>query len=213
MPAGKLKPLRIEADHAFVESLRPEERGKFRQKRPMVKRVEKKQLPEGYSAAMTLASLLYPRIFPRQLASGLDRKTTFSKRIILDAPSQNAIEVSYAERKRMIAAGRFDSVPTEFVAHNFDVEQEAAALRERIMAESGIMISKHALNFGRDRNYRLVAFEVSSIDLERLKARVRGLPEGTGRQKLLKKQAFSLFEHLKGLAKGEKVLKVHAVGK
>ena len=63
----------------------------------VVKRGERRvRENEYYSSAMTIANLLFPKNFPKQIASAAPKsRTTFSERVKLTAKSQRVIENFY----------------------------------------------------------------------------------------------------------------------
>jgi len=173
----------IRGDHAKVNTLSKSKKKKlgFSGRQRIVQRAAESRLPVSYSAALCLANLLYPRNFPRLMASGLDKKTTFSRLVEIDKPSQKAINSFYRRR--------YDSA--QYKHHEINVNSEATHnVWLKIKKESGISINWGAMNIG-FRNKNPVFFEIHLIDLKKLNSKILALPEGKKKQ-----LAMSLFKML-----------------
>jgi len=206
---AKARPLLIFGEHATVKSLGRRQRPRgFPRRVLVVERNQGRNLTQAYSVAMTLASLLYPKNFPQQLASGLDRKTTYSKRVVLGKRSQKGIEGFY----KNINKGHYPFSNTDFRIHRELVSEKAEKEAQKIEQESGIVINSAEMNVGLEKKRgNIVFFEVGYLEIPKLKEKIESLPERNEQQRLIKKQARSLFEYLEKLQlkKGSNVLGVH----
>lgn len=193
---AKRKDFRISGEHAFVNSFgkdfSKEERIAFKRRR-IVKRVSKRELPKAYSIALCIANLLYPKNFPKIIASGIDKKTTYSKRIHLSDGSQKGINAFYKDREiARTVGGRYKNPwrGIAFLRHEKNVAEKITKIAGKIESESGIRVNYLAVNVG-EKGKEIVFFEVFSIDSLRLKQKI-----GSLRESLKKKQLLELFEEL-----------------
>lgn len=200
------KKINILGDHAEVRSLRKNEQKRlgFSPKPEIVVRRAHRQVNLKYSAAMTIAHLLYPRHFPEHLGSGLSPETTYSKRIYLTKKSQKGID-SLDSRKLSFG----DRLLQAYRKHLKDIGNEAKKMSENILKESGINADAYSSNVGRRASGHLVFFEVENINLQVLEKKINSLPGGSPTQELKKKQAMELFNFLKKHSDGYATVDVH----
>ncbi len=193
----------IEGEHARV---RVEEKG------PLAGSVrrEGKILKPEYSTGMTIASLLFPKNFSKQIASGdplreglPEKHITYSEPVILDDKSQAAIERFYAYHH----AGRKPLESRLYKRHYLRVRdnkihKRGAETPESIqhgMEQAGIRINYDPMNVGFDLEGNPVFFEVVEVNVSRLKEAVKKI-----KNKLRRKQAEGVLQEL------EKVIPQHS---
>ncbi len=194
--------IHIEGVHAEVRSLsRSEQRG-FSGQPPLVKRISRERLVPGYTTAIGIAKLLYPKNFPKIVACDLkNRKIIYSERVFLGKRSQKGIEA--ADKP-----GGFRS--KAFRKHARSIKEKARAEAVRIGEESGINVITILTNVGFSRRGKnLVFFEVGSINIPMLEERINSMSERRPGEKLRKKQAVLLLDMLKKEAKGKDIIYTH----
>ena len=158
-------------------------------------------VPASYSAAMSLANLLFPKNFPQIIATGLKRRNqqhssiSYSKLVPLTQESQKGIESFYGEvlnKKPKSVKG------TKYNEHSKKISQKLFETSMKI-EESGIVLNNSPMNVGVRKSIgkELVFFEIGGIDLKKLHRYIRKLPQTTKAQKLTKDQAWVLFKFLK----------------
>ncbi|MFH1256914.1 MAG: hypothetical protein V1494_06520 [Candidatus Diapherotrites archaeon] len=181
---SKRRKIRISAGHSMVESLGWLERKRFKRGFEIVRRVSDEKLSSVYTSAFCLANLLYPKEFPKIIASGLDKHTTYSKRVYLDNLSQKGIEAQYS----------FMDIGGKFGMHAEAIKEAAEKRAKEIMDESGIEVDKRAFNVGCRADGKGIAFfAIKKINLPRLEIRIRNsMRAGTE-----KKQALAMLQQLK----------------
>ena len=181
------KPLLVFGEDSTVQSL---SKGKKRliDFKGNVKVVERISLYKGnpcYSAALSLARIFYPRKFPEILASGIDGRTTYSKRIFLDRTSQQAINDYYHRR------------PDSQKSKEHKAMVRRLGNQPRIMErESGIYPNYHFANVGFDRRKSPVFFEILRVHLPTLERRVNAM-----RESIKKRQAIGLLDAIRKFGK------------
>lgn len=151
-----------------------------------------KSPPKAYSAAHSMANLLYPKNFPEYIASGTEKAEsghsvdTFSRKVNLSQNSQKMIEESYGGRPTAI----YPNLETKL--------SSARELARKIFEQTGIaVVNTSPRNVGFTPDGNPVFFEISYIDLEKLRQHVKNMPKEKSSARLRKKQAFALFEVLK----------------
>ncbi len=157
-------------------------------------------LPASYSAAMNLANLLFPKNFPKLIATGLRESgnphalVTYSKQIPLTRESQQGIDSFYTNR---IQRRGLNFIKTSYGKY---ADANKASIREvaRKIEESGLVINDLVMNVGirKGLGKEFVFFEVSGIDLPQIRKYVNNLPQKTDSQKLLKSQAENLLSFI-----------------
>ncbi|VVB74846.1 Uncharacterised protein [uncultured archaeon] len=176
--------INIRGDHAVARTLSPKARKALlpKMRGPVVERRTRKNIYNPvYSQAMTLGWLLFPRTFPKQLASA--RKTpsiTYSRQVNLNKRSQNTIEEFYNRR-------RIDSETT----HSKRAMNIIDKTRDKLF-RMGIVVNNHHANCGL-RGKTTVFFEIDYIYYPTLKEYIDALPKKTPSQALKKKQASALI--------------------
>lgn len=161
-------------------------------------------VPASYSAAMSLANLLFPKNFPQIVATGLKTKTqkhsnvTYTKFIPLTKESQKGIESFYDDVLNKKFRMFFNFEKTKYNKYPKKVNPKIAEISKRI-GESGIVLNDYPMNVGVRRaiGNEFIFFEVGAVDLKKLHRYIRKLPQATEKQKLTKSQAWALFEFLK----------------
>lgn len=200
----------INGEHSRVRSLDPlRAKGLGFRNRWIVKRKARERLPKSYSASMCLANLLYPNHFPRTVASGLDRKTTFSEHVEVSERSKRAIKLVYrrvGNNPLAFLMRGFDNLrpgAPPFRRHEKQVRLEAEPIRDAIRNESGIRANITPMNVG-FRGRLPFFFEISSINLFKLRDKIVSLPEGRK-----KKQALRLFELIQADSSEDGIVRPH----
>ena len=190
---------------ALVKSLsRKEKREKgFRPRSRIVQRTSER-LNEKYSAAMMLAHLFFPRNFPILLASGRDRKTTYSRRVFLDKKSQEAIDSFYENES---ANGKRPELKARFERYGSEISERVEKTLNRILNETGIGVNYQPMNVG-IRKEKLVFFEVWDIHLATLRKKINSM-----RRSRKKSQAIELLRIIeKDLPLNTRTVHVHRKG-
>jgi len=205
--------IRINSEHAQVRSLGFFERWRtgLRAKKGVVKRTTHGESIPTYSPAMTIANLLYPTEFPRQIASKWEKgqkttTTTYSEKVHLDKKSQKGVEAYYARDNR----DRFEFWDRILVRrekeHEIQMEGIASKRAKQIFDESGLTVIHSTPNSGIQKGKTHIAFfEVKEIFLPKLKQKIASLPEG-----LQKKQALELLEELEKHSTSGGTIKTHS---
>jgi hypothetical protein len=184
----------IEGDHAAIMPLGKKEKREFRGHPELLKRAAKTKTPRTYTAAMCIASLLYPKNFPKIVASGLDRKTTYSLKVAVDKQSKIGIQAYYAPGNQ-----------PKYAKHSKRLAPWIVKKWRQIKEESGIIVNTKAVNAATTKRGSLVFFEVLYIHLPLLEKRISSMRESTR-----KRQAIALLNLLKREAKGRDSILVHA---
>jgi hypothetical protein len=229
--------LKRKADHSTVRTLGFLEQGKLFASKPPEKKVSKRAiqifrdavrsrkelgrivrrqqhkgdaiLPVSYSSAMSLANLLFPKNFPRIIATGLKEEgnlhssIVYSQLVPLTRESQRGIECHYSNSMQRRGL-------TPFQKHSASNKNSILEATKRI-EESGLFINPASMNVGIRENgaqKSFVFFEVEGIDLFKIKKYINNLPVTTDSQKLLKAQA----ERLVGFIESQKSNNSNLVG-
>ncbi|MDD5163185.1 MAG: hypothetical protein PHD95_03175 [Candidatus ainarchaeum sp.] len=188
--------IRIMGDHARIRSLSKKEQRTLRFGTPrLVERTSRCKPNPAYSAAMTLAYLLFPNYFPRQIASGINKKTTFSEAIPVNSTTQKGIRAFYSNR---LAAWE----NPHFLKHANSTNSVVPIIYK--LVESGLIVNENVMNIGITPTGRPVFFELKDINLPRLRETIMRLPTGKRRER-----ARSLFASLKKIARKKTFLRVH----
>ena len=162
---------------------------------------EKSILPASYSSAMSLANLLFPNNFPRIIATGLKEQSNlhssvvYSKLVPLKKESQRGINSFYTNRMQRRGLNFLETPYHKYSVANKTSIREVA----RKLEESGLVINDALMNVGISQNgakKSFVFFEVSGIDLFKIRKYINALPTSTASQKLLKAQAERLVSFI-----------------
>ena len=154
----------------------------------------KRRIPASYSSAMTLAHLLYPKNFPKIIATGtklakeLHSQITYTQYSPLTRQSQLGINSFYYWR-----SGAGDAYHKHKTQNKKAIQ---AAYKE--IKQSGIFANKKAMNVGISKSDAKtpVFFEVTGIYLPRLKVTIQNLPANNEEQRRTKRQAQLLLKFL-----------------
>jgi len=184
--------IRIRSDEAEVRTLGRSAKKRFKGHPELVRRVSYKKHMPGHSLAKSIAWLLYPEHFPKPVASGTDRRTGYTERVVLDSQSQKGIE------------GWYDGNFIAYKNHNARVITNASLKQEEILDESGISANSIPMNVGVTKKGKLMFFEVVKIFPGKLEKKILAMPEATGQESLRKKQALELLQGIKKIAGGKK---------
>ncbi|MFH1587191.1 MAG: hypothetical protein ABID38_05005 [Candidatus Diapherotrites archaeon] len=173
MASAKRK-LDIVGDHARTRELNAKEKRLFKGRPRMVARVSKKKLMPVYSAAMTVANLLYPKNFPEMIASKRGKsgmaRTTYANRVFIGREDQANIETYYTTKNE------------KFKESMKELDPGAKKLCDKIFLESGIHLNRKKMNVGRIANRDLVSFEVAFVKIPRLRDFIKRMPFGIKRK-------------------------------
>jgi len=204
---------KILGDHARVRALRKREQQKlhFKNKKRVIERESYDPPRTGYSLAMSLANVLYPRNFPKLIATSTKKPSeahatkTYSELVQLDPKSQRGITNFYNAKKI--------NVPNlkAYARHRARVYKQSTTVSRKIFETTGIDANMLEMNVGRTKR-NTVFFELEQINIPKLVMHIRLLPENTLRQRLTKKQALGLITSLEKSPRKGSWLKVHAQG-
>ena len=169
--------------------------------------------PRLYSIGHSLAHLLYPKNFPKILASGLPGhspqgsfRITYSKKAKLTKESQSGIEGYY---KSQIGSA---NGAKDYSLHVAGIIRKAENLAFRIYQESGLSFNSLTMNTGKSVKKNVIYFELDNIYLPRTISFVEKMPQETPAQKLRKKQAYALLEALGKFDKNETgLVQIHSI--
>jgi len=175
-------------------------------------------VPASYSAALSLANLLFPNNFPKIIATDLKKSnsvhsnTTYSKQVILTKESQRGIDSFYEERAQgngFIAHHNNSDFSNYYKKNHLEIQK----ISDKISAETGLEINDGAMNVGitkKGSKSHFVFFELDGIDFGKLNNYIQKLPAQTIQQKIKKRQAELLFNLLDSQKPKNKILSVHA---
>ncbi len=199
----------ILSSHANVSFLaKGEERKLFGTNTPRVVQRRAKSFkspPKAYSTAHSIANLLYPKNFLEYIASGIEKSEsghsidTFSRRVKLSRNSQKMIEDSYEKNRE------------PKIDQNLETKLESARdLARKIFDETGIaVVNTSYRNVGFTPARNPVFFEISYIDLQKLRKHVKSMPEEKSGERLRKKQALALLKALEKVGGRNKRVLAH----
>ncbi len=203
----RARPFRkILGDHARVTKLsKRKARTMFRTKREVIQRTSVVRTPKGYSIAMNLANLLFPRNFPKIFCTSLKKpselhaSTTYSHRKRLTPESEKAINAYYQA-----------DITIGYAPYIEKYKHRINKMDDKIFEQTGIQVNPMFMNVGRTKR-SFVFFEVESINVEKLRSFIENLPTNTPKQALIKRQAQELFLELEKMERepGGQTIKVH----
>ena len=195
--------------------------------------IERKQhngkvsLPASYSAAMSLAHLLFPKNFPEPVATRLKQsgqahsKTVYTKQVSITRESQEGINSFYRDIRHSYGMGlqgltsilRFEDTNYYKYHKEYKVEIKAAEVK---FDEMGLSVNHKEMNVGiRKLNGKkeFVFFEIDGINIEKLTDYVLKLPSQTPAQQLKKTQAMNLLKFIAVQEQKDGMVKTHMVEK
>ncbi|MBI4210055.1 MAG: hypothetical protein HY544_00925 [Candidatus Diapherotrites archaeon] len=199
----------IDGDDATIRTLNRKDRRLFRSRSSrIVKRTSKSpsEVKAAYTFGMAIANLLYPKHFPKLIASEISPEAiklepkkpdiVYAKRVRLTDESQKEINGWYIPSN------------SAHTVHRSTGLRNVKETENKIFQESGIKVNPRPMNVGISQKGDMVFFEVSYIYFPKLNKFVYEMPEDTPALKLRKKQAWELLWSLARLSQND-ILWVH----
>ncbi len=187
---------KVEGQRAYVKVLstaKKRELGFNPRQRIVCRTVKCGENMPAFSSALTLGNLLYPELFPKQIASGLQQGggiVTYSIVVDVNEITKKGINSFYGIHGFGAEETYFSVLSVNI--HRLNVRRRAKELQKKILEDSGIRINSHEANIGEKVNKGLVCFDIMDIDLNILKNKIRRI-----KNPLKRKQAINLFKELK----------------